>query len=34
MTRFLVAVLAGKTLKSLAVAYACFYGVRLLPWGG
>ena len=31
LPRFLTAVLLGKTLKSLIVAYACLYGVELLP---
>ncbi len=30
--RFLIIVWAGKTIKGMAVAYACFYGVKLLPW--
>lgn len=30
--KFLIAVWAGKTLKGMAVAYACFYGIKLLPW--
>lgn len=30
--RFLIAVWAGKTIKGMAVAYACFYGIKLLPW--
>ena len=30
--KFLIAVWAGKTIKGMAVAYACFYGVKLLPW--
>ena len=30
--RFLVTVWAGKTLKSLIVAYLCFKGITLLPW--
>ena len=34
LRRFLVTVWLGKTLKGLVVAYACFYGVKLLPWVG
>ncbi len=30
--KFLMAVWAGKTIKGMAVAYACFYGIKLLPW--
>ena len=30
--KFLVTVWAGKTIKGMAVAYACFYGIKLLPW--
>ena len=30
--RFLVIVLAGKILKGIAVAYACYAGFQLLPW--
>ena len=30
--KFLIAVWAGKTIKGMAVAYACFYGIKLIPW--
>ncbi len=32
MTRFFVTLIIAKTLKGLAVAYACWQGVKLLPW--
>ena len=32
ITRFLVTVLAGKIIKCVVVAYACYYGVSALPW--
>ena len=32
LVKFIPTVLAGKTVKMLTVAYACFYGVKLLPW--
>ena len=34
MTRFFVTLMIAKTLKGLAVAYACWQGVKLLPWMG
>ena len=32
LRRFMLTVWVGKTLKSMMVAYSCFYGVTLLPW--
>ena len=32
--RFLVTVWVGKTIKSILIAEACFYGVKLWPWTG
>ena len=32
LIRFLAIVLAGKILKGVAVAYACYAGFQLLPW--
>ena len=34
LSRFIIAVGLGKTIKSLAVAYSCFYGIKQLPWVG
>ena len=30
--RFMLTVLAGKCLKGILVAYACYHGFKLLPW--
>ena len=30
--RFLVTVWVGKSIKSLLVAHACFYGIQSIPW--
>ena len=32
LTRFLVTVWIGKSIKAVTVAYGCFYGLRLIPW--
>ena len=32
LRRFLAVVFVGKTIKSIAVAEACFYGIKLVPW--
>ena len=32
LRRFLAVVFVGKTIKSVAVAEACFYGSKLVPW--
>ncbi len=32
IARFLIIVFIGKTIKSIGVAYACYYGVSFLPW--
>ena len=34
LIKFLAAAWAGKTIKSLIVAYSCSYGATLLPWIG
>ena len=32
LAKFFPVVLLGKTVKGLTVAFACFYGLKLLPW--
>ena len=32
LVRFLAIVWVGKSVKSLMVAYTCFYGIQFLPW--